>query len=493
MNQSGMSLRQAAIELLRELGPTHYRKLTDEILSRSLAKSSAEKPEHVVNGIMSTDINDNGSESEFVRVGTGVYGLRALHAGPEPNGKVNGESSDHRSQGETAVPEHSRRVRIPLFPTYGEVRHLLEVWPGRPKTQVTGLHSALAKLRGSPQNPVSWTDPDTWIPVRLSGDIRDLAMAIWAESDKDVNPRHTYGPWLLVRKYGLVEVGADGTLVLTDRGRNFIEHEGGDAEVFLDEQEGLARLVEIVSASGPAQFGDLLDAWAEYLEQHSGFGTDSTIRDTLRRRLNNLLDRRLIHRDRAKYSVTHAGTAYLARVVALPEPDVRQQIRRLAKAQEAAVRTSLCRHVGEMDPETFEELVGRLLTKMKYRNIDVVGQSRDGGLVMVAEIELGVISVRELVQAKRHKNTVRRKDLDTLRGSLYRFDAVRGTIVATSRFATEALEAAFAPGAAPITLIDGEKLVDLLIEYGIGVRKRAVEVLTIDPDGLSPEENLVEE
>ena len=55
------------------------------------------------------------------------------------------------------------------------------------------------------------------------------------------------------------------------------------------------------------------------------------------------------------------------------------------------------------------------------------------------------------------------------------------------------MEAAFAQGAAPITLIDGDKLVDLLIEHGIGVRKRAIEVLTFDPDGLSPVDEVVEE
>ena len=39
---------------------------------------------------------------------------------------------------------------------------------------------------------------------------------------------------------------------------------------------------------------------------------------------------------------------------------------------------------------------------------------------------------------------------------------------------------AFAGGAAPITLIDGDKLIDLLIEHGIGVRKRTLEVLAVD-------------
>ena len=494
MHQSRKTLRQAATELLKELGPTHYRQLTHEILSRSLATSSAEKPENVLNRIMSTDISHNGTQSEFIRLGPGVYGLRALHAaGPVSESKILTESPYRSGQAETGVPEHSRRVRIPLFPTYGEVRHLLKVWPGRPKAQVTGLHSALAQLLGTPQNPVTWTDPDTWIPEKLSGDTRDLAMAIWTESDQGVNPRHTYGHWLLVQKYDLLEVGSDGSLALTDRGRDFIEHQGGHAEDFLDEQEGLAELLAIVSDSGPARAADLVEAWAEYLEQHSRFGTESTIRDTLRRRLNNLLDRGLIDRERAKYSATDAGIAYLKRVVTLPEPDERQQIRKLAKAREAAVRTSIREHLLEMDPKAFEKLVGRLLDKMNYQNVEVVGQSGDGGVDVVAEIELGVTSVREVVQAKRHKGTVQRKDLDALRGSLYRFNAVRGTIVTTSRFAKGAMEAAFARGAAPITLIDGDKLVDMLIEHGIGVRKRAIEVLTTDLDGLSLVENLVEE
>jgi len=39
---------------------------------------------------------------------------------------------------------------------------------------------------------------------------------------------------------------------------------------------------------------------------------------------------------------------------------------------------------------------------------------------------------------------------------------------------------AFARGAAPITLIDGDKLIDLMIEYGIGVRKKTVDVLEVE-------------
>ena len=44
------------------------------------------------------------------------------------------------------------------------------------------------------------------------------------------------------------------------------------------------------------------------------------------------------------------------------------------------------------------------------------------------------------------------------------------------------MEAAFEAGVAPITLVDGNKLIDLLIQYGIGVRKRKIEVLGVDSE-----------
>lgn len=388
---------------------------------------------------------------------------------------------------DTPPHEDSRRVRIPLFPVYREVHHLLQVWPDYSRAQVTGLHSALVPLRGTPKNPVDWTDPDSWITARRKGDAQELAHDIWTASHGKVNPRYTTGHWLLIQKYELLVDGPYGSLVLTDRGRDFLNHRLGEAESFLDLQEGLIELLTIVADSGPAHVRGFEKAWTEYLKLHSRFQAPSSIRDTLRRRLNNLLDRGLIERESAKYTVTDDGLSYLERV--LPEPGPRKKIRKLAKAQEAAVRKSLREHLLKMDPKGFEELVGRLLEEMDYLNVEVIGKSGDRGVDVVADIQLGVTSVREVVQAKRHKGTIQRKELDALRGSLYEFNAIRGTIVATSRFAKGAVKAAFALGQPPITLIDGDRLIDLLIEHGIGVRTRAIEVLTFDPEGLSSHED----
>ena len=392
--------------------------------------------------------------------------------------------------GRTGPDGNPRRVRVPWFPVYGELRHLLRIWDGFTKSHITGLQSTLARRRGTPQKPVDWRDPDSWIPDKLDGEDRKLAQAIWNESGQSVNPRHTTGHWTLSQKYELLVDGGDGNLRLTERGRDFIDHELGDAEAFLDLQEGLIELLTILADSGPARIGALVDPWAEFLKRRSWFHSPSTIHDTLRRRLRNLLDRRLINRERHKYTVSDAGLRYLKRVGPSPPDDELDAIHSLRRKREVTVRDDLHKHLLQMDPTAFEHLVAQVLEAMDYENVEVTGQSGDGGVDVVAEIEVGVTSVREVVQVKRHKRTIQRNEVAALRGSLFKFNAVRGTIVTTSSFARGAKNDAVAQGAPPITLIDGKKFIDLLIEHDLGVRKHDIEVLSVDLERLAAVEDL---
>ena len=56
----------------------------------------------------------------------------------------------------------------------------------------------------------------------------------------------------------------------------------------------------------------------------------------------------------------------------------------------------------------------------------------------------------------------------------------RGVVAARTQ------QAAFATGTAPIPLIDGDKLIDLLVEHGIGVPKRAIGLLGVDAEASPP-------
>ena len=381
----------------------------------------------------------------------------------------------------------SLRVRVPHFPLYSELRHLLRLWPGRPRRQVTGLRATILELRGTRRSSVDWTDPASWISERLDGSDRELAQSIWDHSKGEVNPRHIYGHWLLAQRYGLIREDGAGLLEITERGRNFLKTPGGDAEALVDEVEGLAKLLSIVADTGPSRRAGLLDEWADYLKRRSAIRSESMTKDTMRRRLANLVARGLVERKGNLYSATPDGLLYLQETEdedAAASGD-HNQIWTLVRQHANTVRDRLHRRLQDMDPFAFEHLIKRLLEEMDYQNVEVTSRSSDGGVDVVADIEVGITSIREVVQAKRHRRAIQRKDLDALRGSLYRFDAVRGTIVTTSRFSKGTQDAAFGTGAAPITLVDGEKLVDLLIEHGIGVRKRTVELLELDADAIA--------
>lgn len=87
-----------------------------------------------------------------------------------------------------------------------------------------------------------------------------------------------------------------------------------------------------------------------------------------------------------------------------------------------------------------------------------------------------------MIQVKRLTSNVQRPVLDALRGSLHRVDAFQGTIITLSNFSKGTKEAAFERGAAPITLINGEKLIELLIENEIAVKKKQIDYFLIDGD-----------
>ena len=57
----------------------------------------------------------------------------------------------------------AHKVRTPLFPIYSEVRQLLTILDDVPKKSVTQMIYAIRDQNGTPQNPVDWSDPDTWI------------------------------------------------------------------------------------------------------------------------------------------------------------------------------------------------------------------------------------------------------------------------------------------------------------------------------------------
>lgn len=143
----------------------------------------------------------------------------------------------------------------------------------------------------------------------------------------------------------------------------------------------------------------------------------------------------------------------------------------------------------DQDPDFFEEAVVELLLAMGYGGLDRYGsttqRSNDGGIDGI--INQDVLGLNKVyIQAKRYSpgNPVGRPEVQGFVGALSG-KADGGVFITTSRFSPGALEwAENVP--TRIILIDGKRLTELMIEYGVGVQvERTYRVVEVDEDFFS--------
>lgn len=147
------------------------------------------------------------------------------------------------------------------------------------------------------------------------------------------------------------------------------------------------------------------------------------------------------------------------------------------------IREVLLAHLHGIDPKEFEYLIAALLDKIGFENVEVVGGSGDGGVDLVGDLTVGgITNVKTVIQAKRYKNTIGSKVIRELRGSAEL--TKRGLIISTSDFSNDAVEEADQRNKMPISLINGERFIELLIEHEVGIKKTVVDILSIDDDFL---------
>ena len=387
------------------------------------------------------------------------------------------------------MSEENYKVRTPWFRPYSEVRTLLTLLQGTSKAAVKSMASAINEQTGTPQNPVDWSDPDTWVAERLQGNDAQLAKNIWQDSQHTVSPRYIAGALFLMHSYALLVPDAMGIYHISERGRLFLENDPQTVRE-IDEAEGILQLLTILATKSQVKRSDLLPEWGDFLHAHSKFGTEVTIKDTLRRRLVNVVERRLALRMGNSYKISPEGLTYITSgsseeaKIALQEVNPKREVLFAVEAFNDQKRKELREHLKCMHPYRFEQLVRDLLEAMGYEDVTVTKASGDYGVDVVATVQFGITTITEVVQVKRRQESIQRPILDQLRGALPYYKALRGTIITLGTFSTGCINAALFVGAAPIGLIDGEKLLDLLIKYDIGVKKRSISLYEIDEEYL---------
>ena len=134
------------------------------------------------------------------------------------------------------------------------------------------------------------------------------------------------------------------------------------------------------------------------------------------------------------------------------------------------VKVQLQEAIRKMSPAKFEQFSRLLLTKMGITFTSKgISISNDGGIDGYG-YHMGddFRTTRVVIQCKRYTvNPVGEPDINQFLGAMNKFQADYGVFITSSRFITKAREAA--REGSPITLIDGDDLVELIIKYELFV------------------------
>ncbi len=148
-----------------------------------------------------------------------------------------------------------------------------------------------------------------------------------------------------------------------------------------------------------------------------------------------------------------------------------------------AVADELLNTLGKVAPAFFESIVLDLLHHMGYgttrADLQRIGGAGDGGVDGVIALDrLGLEKV--YAQAKRWQSSVGRPEIQAFYGALAGQNARKGVFITTSSYTPQALD--LAHKVEGIVLIDGARLVELMIDHEVGVHSRALRIPRFDSD-----------
>lgn len=143
-------------------------------------------------------------------------------------------------------------------------------------------------------------------------------------------------------------------------------------------------------------------------------------------------------------------------------------------------RVRLTEILQSMNPYGFERLTQRILRSCGFTEVKVTKASGDGGIDGTGKLKInGVFSFNVAFQCKRYSGSVGAPEVRDFRGSLTKATE-KAVLITTGTFTKAAREEACNQGKDQIDLIDGEELIDLIVQNGIGVTEE--KIYRIDED-----------
>lgn len=165
-----------------------------------------------------------------------------------------------------------------------------------------------------------------------------------------------------------------------------------------------------------------------------------------------------------------------------PEEILDDTIKTLNNQLATSLMSEILKIEGREGDSFFEKLVTDLITKMGYGEGRVTSASNDAGIDgIVTTDKLGFDPI--LIQAKRYSldHPVGRPEVQAFAGAMGA--VTRGVFITTSTFSQPAISFAKSYPHSTISLIDGKRLTELMIEHNVGVsEERTISVRKIDND-----------
>jgi len=263
----------------------------------------------------------------------------------------------------------------------------------------------------------------------------------------------------------------------------------------LEKDIELPLLREIEDAGGEARPSDLYDRVARHFPQLTQADREARYERTgqliwpnrVQFARNDLLKNgevdastrgiwRITDRGRARLGVVSPPS--LPSLTPTPTPST---IGELLDKERQQIRAQLHESLMNLHPQQFEAFAGKLLESIGFTDVEVTQYVGDGGIDGHGNFEMGVVRVRAAFQVKRWRQNVSRPEIQQFRGAIQgAYDY--GIFITTSDFSDEAKRISSVPGAVPVHLIDGAKVLDIMLEKGLGVRQEPLTVTRIDEE-----------
>lgn len=277
------------------------------------------------------------------------------------------------------------------------------------------------------------------------------------------------------------QTGNYGCYKLTNTGEEFIK---GDLLTLatIDEKEMLLIILDDISQYFESDDLSLFFSVDDYLPLHDTKATHVFTES----RLNNLVDRKLLTRRHDKtqdtfvYKITKKGVKYLNNFNSMRSGS--NFMEKFFLIKNDIEKLKMIKFLSQIDPYKFELLISQLLIKMGYKDVEVTSKSNDNGIDIIAKISAGTSAMKEIIQVKRWNQNVQRPVLDQLRGKLATSTAIKGSIITTSDFSEGCYESVKDDNA--LNLVNGEKLISLLLKNQVGFLSKKIETYTFSPNHL---------